>query len=385
MVSNRGVAVATSAGKREWTVGTIGAGLLFAAAVIGIPMFAHFTEKPLPPDELQPAHLLGKPLRLQTAEGERILVLSEQYGVHWYRGSGPGRYSFSRPVSEQVVNIDLWAFEPGNAKPLWRRRFRNNTPGVMTSVGDILLGHGDRVWLELREPALVAASDGRVLPVSQRTGEPTRGDEVYDVRDLQARGLRAGDRWIGVLTAANHARLAGPGGDSRRPDGLGFAGDDDDYTLWQARVRDVRGTFGNEERYSDFRPLGEPAARHRAGLLRLSQRGDTVAPADPDSVVVLHRGPDADGARISLTRIETAAGAVLWSATDLPIARLRHVLPGADDLVLVGDAPRPPPAGADAERPEAGQWVVFLHLADGARETFSLADASLAAGPAPLE
>ncbi|TNJ33525.1 hypothetical protein [Arenimonas terrae] len=370
--------------KTGWKTWEVAAGLLIALFVVGLPVVFHLNRKPLPPDELQPAGLLGKPLRLQTAAGERILVLSQQYGVHWYHYSGTGRRGFGGITSEQVINIDLWAFEPGNPVPLWRRRFKNNTPDVMTSAGDVLLGHGDSVWLALREPALVAAADGRLLPVSSRRGEPVRGDEVYDVRDLQARGLRMGDRWIGVLTGADHAKLTGPDGGRWRPDALGFVGDDHDYTLWSARVRDIASDFGRQERYSDLRPLGEPVPRHRAGLLMLAQRGATVAPADPDSVVVLQRAPDAQGGRISLSRIESGDGRVLWSADNLPIARLRHLLAGAGDLVLVGDAVRPP-ARPDGTSPAPSPWLVFIDLASGGSQSFDLGAASLAAGPAPLE
>ena len=365
-----------------WKAWEVVAGLLLALAVIGFPVVVSLNEKPLPPDELQPAQLLGKPLRLQTAAGERILVLSQQYGVHWYRYSGTGRRGFGGVTSEQVINIDLWAFAPGDPTPRWRRRFKNNTPGVMISVGDMLLGHGDSVWLELREPALVAAADGRLLPGSSRRGEPVRGDEIHDVRDLQARGFRIGGRWIGVLTEADHAKLTTPGGGHWRPDALGFAGDDHDYALWSARVRDVSGDFGKEERYGDFQPLGEPVPRHRAGLLMLAQRGAVVAPADPDSVVVLQRAPDAQGARISLSSVEAGDGRVLWSAADLPIARLRHLLAGANDLVLVGDAPALS-AQPDGTRP--APWLVFVDLGSGESQAFDLGAASLAAEPVPLE
>jgi hypothetical protein len=374
-------AAAATTGWKAWQVA---AGLLFALVVVGLPLVSSLNQKPLPPDELQPAQLLGKPLRLQTAGGERILVLTQQYGVHWYHYSGTGRRSSGGITSEQVINIDLWAFAPGKPAPLWRRRFKNNTPGTMTSVGDVLLGHGDRVWLELREPALVAADDGRLLSPSSRSGEPVRGDEVHDVRDMQARGRRSGDRWVGVLTEADHARLSGSGGDRWRPDTLGFVGDDRDYTLWSAQVRDVPGDFGKEERYSDFRLLGEPVPRHRAGLLMLARRGALVAPADPDSVVVLQRGTDAQGARISLSRIGTDEGTVLWTAADLPIARLRHLLAGEGDLVLVGDAPRPPAASDGTGRTPA-PWLVFLDLASGKAQPFDLGGASLAAEPVPLE
>ncbi len=367
----------------KWPAWKILAVLLGVLVVIGVPVVASLNRKPLPPDELQPAQVLGKPLRLQTAAGERILVLSQQYGVHWYWHGGSGRRSFGGMASEQVINIDLWAFEPGKATPLWRRRFKNNTPGPMTAHGDMLLGHGDSVWLELREPALVAADDGRLLPATSRAGEPVRGGEVHDVRDLQARGQRLGDRWIGVLTAENHAKLTGPGGGTWRPDALGFVGDDHDYTVWSATVRDVTGSFGMEERYADFQPLGEPAPRHRAGLLMAAQRDALVTPADPDSVVILHRAPDAEGARLSLTRVRNDDGDVLWSASNLPIARLRHLLPGAGEVVLVGDAPRQ--AAPDGSWPEPDQWLVFLDLASGKQESFSLVQASLAAEPLPLE
>lgn len=109
-----------------------------------------------------------------------------------------------------------------------------------------------------------------------------------------------------------------------------------------------------------------------------------LALATPDSVLVLHRGPDAAGARVSITRVDAAEGAVLWSAAELPIARLRHLLPGAADLVLIGDAPRPATAPGVAA-PEPAQWLVFLDLDRGGAKTFNLAEASLADGPAPLE
>ena len=370
--------------KTRWPAWKVLAWLLGALVVIGVPVVVSLNRKPLPPDELQPAQLLGNPLRLRTAVGERILVLTQQYGVHWYWHGGSGRRSFGGMASEQVINVDLWAFEPGKAKPLWRRRFKNNTPGVMTSVGDMMLGHGDSVWLELAEPVLVAADDGRLLPSSGRSGEPVRGDAVYDLRDLQARGQRVQHRWIGVLTTAEHSKLTGPGGEDWRPDSVGFAGDDADYGLWSARVRDVPESWGKRELYSGYEALGAAKPFHRAGLLRLAQRGETVAPEEPASVIVLHHEPEAVGGRLMLSRIEASEGNVLWTAAT-PLARLRHLLGGEHDLVLAGEGPRPARSTADGGVPAGDTWLAFVDLRGGELQTFDLARASLDAEPPPLE
>ena len=56
-------------GQTSWPAWKILAWLLAALVVIGVPVVASLNRKPLPPDELQPAQLLGKPLRklLETA------------------------------------------------------------------------------------------------------------------------------------------------------------------------------------------------------------------------------------------------------------------------------------------------------------------------------
>jgi hypothetical protein len=222
------------------------------------------------------------------------------------------------------------------------------------------------------------------LPTPQRRGEPVRGDEVYDLRDLQARGHRARDRWIGVLTTAEHARLTGPGGEDWRPDAVGFAGDDADYGLWSAQVRDVPESWGKSERHSGYEALGEPKMFHRAGLLRLAQRGDVVAPDGPASVIVAHHGPAAEGGRLSLSRIDAGDGSVLWTAAT-PLARLRHLLGGEHDLVLVGEGPRPSRPAADGGVAAGDTWLAFVDLRSGGLQTFDLGRASLGPEPPPLE
>ena len=43
-------------------------------------------------------------------------------------------------------------------------------------------------------------------------------------------------------------------------------------------------------------------------------------------MLVLHRAAEADGARLSLTRIAAESGDELWTAADLPIARVADAL-----------------------------------------------------------
>lgn len=358
------------------SAGSIAFGIAVVLAIVALA-WPRFRET-LPPDEFQPARLLGKPLRMTTDGGERVFLLSEQVGRHWFWGHGTGGRRWSSPASEQVLHQDLWAFEPGQALPLWRRRYVDNPPDNMTDVGDILVGQGGLLRLQLRLPARVDARDGRTLAATDPVDGPElRGDEVYDLRDLQARGLRTGDRWTGLLTAREQAKLAGPDGAAWRPDALGPVGEAGEYSLWTAQVRDRAEAWGRVEEYSGFRRLDGAPVFLAAGLLRPAQRAD---PAQVDGdVLVVHRQDATPQARLVMSRVAVADGRVAWSAV-LPFATLRHLLPGAPQLALVGTEARDP--AAPGERPP--EWLAFIDLRDGSQQRFDLGQASLGNTPPPL-
>jgi hypothetical protein len=105
-------------------------------------------------------------------------------------------------------------------------------------------------------------------------------------------------------------------------------------------------------------------AVYRDGVfLRASAGAGLLRAAAPDSLFMLHRPGAEPFAALSLSRL-TAEGKALWSV-DTGVGRLQQVLPGAGDVVLIGER-TPLPNRA----PEP--ILVRVTLADGALGTLSL-------------
>jgi hypothetical protein len=117
---------------------------------------------------------------------------------------------------------------------------------------------------------------------------------------------------------------------------------------WPANLPD---RWGQAERLMDVAPVPAVAGLVLAGFLTAG----TEVPLDPGAppgALVLH---GEEGQALGLLRL-SVAGEPLWRA-ELPIARLRSVLPGPGRLVLAGWAP--------ASR-DGAELLVSVALADGA-------------------
>jgi hypothetical protein len=343
--------------------------------------------EPLPPDAAQPATLAGSPLRLQDGT-DRIVLLLEYDVVHW----SYGRRSASK-VSSNIPHVELWAYAATvPTRPLWRRRFAETRPGIMTSASDYLVYSGDRLHVGLAEPVAVSAVDGgdpQPMPPPE-TG--VRGTSVHEAREVQGRGRWGDGTWVGLLGEAERERMTRAGRDAPWGPGIADAlGDDLDYTLWTAQVRDVSAApadwpagfpdnWGRRPAYSQLQRLADAPAFHRAGVLRTGDRGEPVPVPGSDDLLVLH-APVADGpARLVIARVDSGTGGVQWEAA-LPAGRIAHLLPGGDVLAIVGDRPVTK-TGSDYEPPT--QWLFVLDLRDGRSDEVDLADVRLDGLPEPL-
>lgn len=312
--------------------------------------------------------------------------------------------------------VDLWAFDVGTAKPLWRRRVQTERNGAM--AGRSMLGaEGNTMWLLLPRGLLaVSLSDGAVQADGNRIesqNPPLKGllpkDSRYflfdaqglkiiaaDAREwrldpetfrarpaqtansevrqdvfrpayftpnytssFQQRGLEIPGHWLGVLTdkeaEAFHSQNAtgSVSGEVRR-------------RLWQAKTGQAENFFGKYTTYSDFKPLGVEFLM--PGLLTVPQSGtpgQVLWARHPDSVFVLHRDRLGQEGRWRLARVAGPEGIVLWD-TGLPLSVLQSVMQDAQTVVLYGVEYRQP----QNDRPrdpmhDAREKLIAVDLATG--------------------
>src|ERR1700754_2182334 len=78
-----------------------------------------------------PASVVAEPVRATTAAGDRDFVMTSQWKTFRTRGVSSGT-SYSR------LFVDVWGFNPGDAKPVWRTRIADDKRGE--NLGRKLLG-----------------------------------------------------------------------------------------------------------------------------------------------------------------------------------------------------------------------------------------------------
>lgn len=372
-------------GPRKWEAWQVLAVLLVVVTVIGVPVVSSLNRKPLPPDEYEPAVLLGNPLRLQTGAGERIFLLSEQKMRHWYWHSR-GRTAFgSRQVSDERWQVNLWALDATDGRVLWRRRFDDNGADSMARNSELLTAEGDTLRVMLRNPLRVSAIDGKILAAPAGAVLPLAGTEVYDAYGTVTRGSfdGTGAVWLGLLSESELARLADG---KRTPESLAYAPVAEPARLHRADVKRVSaappdwpaglgGNWGERNAYSRYTALDAAPVFHQAGLLVAEAQGPAIRLPDPEGVLLLHRPEGAAEGAVTLARIEAADGRVSWE-TELPQRRLLHVMPGPRTLVLSGHGPRPVATATHGNTLTPAHWFSFIDLANGQRHDFELGRAS---------
>lgn len=286
----------------------------------------------LPPDELQSPQPLGMPLRVTDADGDRLLLLTERYGRRHFWGYANGM-RWGKPASEPFLDIDLWALDAKELRVLWQQRLRADDPDFQTTEHRIAGVADGRLLVDLGELVAVSPRDGTALAGALPGAMPEPPWSGFDSARLLVRGHESGDRWVGLLTDAEVAKLTGADGHAQgwHPEALGAVGVDAAYRLWTARVHAGDGPGGRApKRWSDYRPLPYDATFRAGGLLTTST--GAVVGADAASVVVLSR--DDDGGLV-LDRVGLDAGAPAWR-TPLAQTELAQVSDGPGGLLLYG-------------------------------------------------
>lgn len=363
------------------------------------------------------ADLSGAPLRLVTADGDRVFVLTSQWKTYRRRYGGNGRGSSGYSVTYTDLLVDLWAFDAADARPLWRRRVLQERKGV--NSGRTLLGaHGGIIWIldgkrlagfslkdgapvadvaaiEAANPALRGllpseaqyyhfdaaglsfwAADGRAwrlagpglkfVPAPEKPQSapdavsPARIAGGVGTYAFYERGLDIGRRWLGLLDEAEARtflanKVIGGIDPSAHPR----------VRLWSAEIVQRQTFFGPRAEYVNFAPLPESPEFLHAGLLSDNRTDQPIILRQPDSVLVVHRDRLGKGGHLQLTRIAGPAGRVVWTA-DLPIEALEAVLPGKASIVLYGrrDERRSLRRADDPNTVSVGQ-LVAIDLASG--------------------
>lgn len=371
------------------------------------------------------ADVQGPPVRATTPAGERVMLLTSQ----WHTFRSPGR---TNRTSYTRLYVDVWGFDGRTGQPVWRRRISDDRAGVnmgrtLLGVhggvlwlldGQQLLGldpatgavTADAAAFEAANPALrgvvpaearyirfdpkglsftaadgsdwrltgngaQTAPDGPRLDLDAQRAEPEAGVFLparvaggNGTWAFYSRGLRVGDRWLGLLAepeVEGFQKAGGIGGvDPKRYPRT---------RVWSARVGSRNTFFGPRPTFGDFAPLPEGPEFLTAGLLedgRCCHRPPILV-RDPDSVLVLHRDRLGEGSRLRLTRVTGPGGKPAWTA-DLPVESLEAVMPGETTLVLLGARNEPPLVRRRGWRPESVDHLVTIDLATGRQSVYGL-------------
>jgi hypothetical protein len=366
--------------------------LVVAAAIVAAMLWP---QTPVPPDELDPAELVGAPLRVPGATGDRLFLLTDQHLRRWERRNRPsGRQMVDGFVHYSMHRWELWALDADSLKPLWRRVLREARPSIPSETAPRLLGSdGEHVWWQagtagampegvpVQEPPPVGPQALDVADGAPRSAALPEAGPAYRPADAehtlwryQSGSVRLGDRWLGLVTDAEAESFQrSPEREQSWPDRAAMG--QEDYGLWQARFGEaLPPSFlgAPRHRFLDLQRLA-PAERFRqAGWLRMPAQDVALAASSPDGAYALHRG--AQGWQ--LDRIAGDDGRRLWRV-DLPQARLIAVSPGARSLLFAGTRDGGTVPGTSYEQ-LGGTVLSAIALGDGQRTDFDLAQASLA-------
>ncbi|MFC3080360.1 PA2928 family protein [Phenylobacterium terrae] len=363
-------------------------------------------------DSVTPADVIGAPVRAQTAAGDRIFLLTSQWLT-----TRPyvGRRSANRPTYVDLL-IDVWAFDATDGRLVWRRQLEADRSGlnmgravlgvdaraVWVLAGDGLVGLSpadgatvaDVARLEAANPQLkgriprepdyyqfdqgglwFTAADARrwrlagpglqARPEAEPAGPaevfaPARWSGGVSTWMFHERGVRLGDRWLGVLSEREAAASA-------QAEELKFSSVQDEplVRLWSAYLTQAPTHFGSRTVYARFEPLPQSPEFIQGGLL--SDGKDNAPPillTGPDSVLVLHRDRLGADGRWQVSRIAGPDGRRLWTAP-LPMARFDAVMPGKTTLAIQGSQPEPDPRRGRSGETEDIDHLVVIDLASG--------------------
>lgn len=397
-------------------------------------------------DQHEPLARVAPLLRAARPAGPRVYLLSAREQLPRSRRLGVNTLS---PTEE--LQVDLWCFDADTLQPVWVRRLLTEPGGRPYDLH--LFGlDGDRLWLYLRGLVAVDADsgeivldadglvgrnpdlDGRLKGEARYYGFDAAGFYLTDdqarqwridsdtgqavavtpepaaARDkvvlpalwlpiatnaFKLRGVELDSHWLGLLSAADRARLAPPAATTepagalaqhqasmREPRYLPSVGTDR-YRLWRADIRQVSAAppdwprdfpdnWGHRNVYENWQPLQAAPEFLDAGLLHTGRGENPLWARDPDSVFVLDRERIGNDQPLQLSRIAGPDGRVVWRR-QLPISVLQSVLPGGDQVVLFGRRyPVDETAVVGDPYHRSREWLVSVNLASGELRDYEL-------------
>lgn len=130
------------------------------------------------PDEPREATVLHAPLLVATAQGDRLVMLTEQSLRRTEKRNRPnGRMMSDGSVTFSVVRNELWALDPDTLTVAWRRPIREYRPGA-DAVAPRIVGHDPRtLWWRGGGQGEVSTADGQARVDA---GPPPAGSEAAD-------------------------------------------------------------------------------------------------------------------------------------------------------------------------------------------------------------
>ncbi|MEO3435087.1 PA2928 family protein [Inquilinus sp. CAU 1745] len=164
--------------------------------VLGAAGFFYLWRNPID----SPARLLGAPLYLAgEGGGDRVLLLTEQRQVFGIEGT------LQLPTS--FVRVDMWAFDPATAVPLWRQRLisysdhpRGNRPAVGSYQPTMLGADRGVVWAFMRDGLRgLSVADG--MPVADAAAIAQLNPELSGGLPLDPSFYAFDERGLLVMTA----------------------------------------------------------------------------------------------------------------------------------------------------------------------------------------
>ncbi len=351
-----------------------------------------------PPDELDPAEIVGAPLRVPGTGGDRLFLLTDQHLRRWEKRNRPsGRVMVDGSVHYSVHRWELWALDADSLEVLWRRVLREARPTIPSETPPRLLGSdGKHVWWQAGiagampegvpaqapspvGPQALGIDDGLAqslrLPAGALAFLPVEPE--HTVWRYQGGGVRWAERWLGLLTDEQAEGFQrDPVRGERWPEpNVPIA--NTKYRIWQALAAQppTAASFGGpQQRFEAIRVLVPDEVFVQGGWLRQPATGETIAAAD--GAYVLHRGASI----WLLDHVAADDGRRRWRV-DLPQARFIAVLPGAGSLLVAGTRDGGFVPGTQYEQ-LGGTVLSAIALDSGQRTDFDLAQASLAREPA---
>lgn len=388
---------ATGGTQDRKTAGWVGPAF-FIGLIAAVAFLMTRESAPVPPDEPDPAELVGAPLWVPGADADYLILLTSQHLRRWERRSRPSsRLMVDGFVHYSVTRWELWALEADSLRVLWRRSLREARPTIPTETAPRLLGSdGKQVWWQagiagatpegVREqaPPPVGPQALDIASGLAGSGPPSAvdlrhvpGETEHTIWRYQGGSARVAAGWLGLITAdeAESLRRKPERGERWPEPRAPSAGVD--YRIWSAQTprAPTESAFGGpQQRFESIRALAPDDTFRQAGWLRQADTGDVITEAD--GAYVLHRG----AAVWQVDRIAAGDGRRRWRA-ELPQARLIAVLPGAGALLLAGTRDGGLVPGTQYEQ-LGGTVLSAIDRVSGRRTDFDLAQASLASGPA---